>query len=83
MLSPSLGSSHVYTVPDPWPTGPLKMKKVHGDGMFNAWSHLLLLRLPPLSQDAASTNKLYSDRSEHHVAESRGKGWRTEGFEAE
>lgn len=34
------------------------MKKVHGDGMFNAWSHLLPPRLPPLSQDAACTNTL-------------------------
>lgn len=44
--------------PDPWPTGPLKMKKVQGDGMFNAWSHLPPLRPPLLSQDAACTNTL-------------------------
>lgn len=43
---------------DPQPTAPLKMEKVHGGCMFNAWSHLLVLRLPPLFQDAACTNTL-------------------------
>lgn len=34
------------------------MKEVHRDGMFNAWSHLLLLRLPPLFRDALCTKTL-------------------------
>lgn len=34
------------------------MKKVQGDGMFNAWSHLPPLRPPLLSQDTVCTNTL-------------------------
>lgn len=49
--------------PDPRPTGPLKMQKVQGDGMFNAWSALLPLGPLLLSQDGVCADTLFGDRT--------------------
>lgn len=49
--------------PDPRPTGPLKMQKVQGDGMFNAWSALLPLGPLLLSQDSVGADTLFGDRT--------------------